>query len=60
VSTFRLYHRFLLAVLILNRYWSAAVAHLSRLKRDKTLVEAAERLWISTTERKMYITVGRS
>jgi hypothetical protein len=40
-----------------GRYWLTAVANLARLKRDESLLEAAERLWRSTTERKMYISV---
>jgi hypothetical protein len=42
---------------VIWRYWLTAVANLARLKQDESLLEAAEHLWQSTTERKMYISV---
>ncbi|KAJ3557482.1 hypothetical protein NM688_g1450 [Phlebia brevispora] len=39
-------------------YWLTAVANLARLTKDSSLLRAAEDLWVSTTERKMYVTGG--
>ncbi len=40
------------------RYWLTAIANLARVTKDESLLEAAERLWDSTTKRKMYVTVS--
>ncbi|PSS30855.1 hypothetical protein PHLCEN_2v2582 [Hermanssonia centrifuga] len=39
-------------------YWLTAVSNLARVTKDESLLEAAERLWDSTTKRKMYVTGG--